>query len=451
MRSRQARFAEASPISSVRTNDKNVGTSDKNGASFNYSKTLKQTKHFTILVACALAILIFQTLNFPKTEFSTLDNPDAVSSTNANKLWLFASQAGLKSLAASSSSMYKTPVQSVFETSEMTSVTELTPDPEFIASEKYKKMEKYIKSKYDFELLHKNFIEKGYIIYKPDIPESIIDDAAEFTKVCDKHSDQRDFHQDRFTDINSVRDIAQSYDIRSMLAVLHGYDPYPFQTLNYPRSSMARTHSDYIHFAAHPVALMSAAWTALMDIHPDAGPVFYYENSHKLPPFNMQDFGLDDRTKHSLNYAKYQDIMTATMKQQDYKYGEAVIKKGEVLIWSANLVHGGPLAKDPSLLRLSQVTHYFFRNSNYNWAPVASDVDANAVSYYDEAVVDKKFGTEGTPEERRALSKFVIGPCDHMTKDKTNIPNPCDIPHRIPKVLSNIFEHKGEKNNDVIM
>jgi len=350
----------------------------------------------------------------------------------------------------SPSSNYEPPVESVFRKSEMASLNDLTPDLEFIASDKYKRMEKYIKSKYDYESLRKSFIEKGYISYKPDIPESTIDAAAEFTKLCDDNRGSN-FHQDRFTDIDAVREIALNYDIQAMLAVLHGYDPYPFQTLNYPRSSMARTHSDYIHFAAHPVALMSAAWVALMDINPDAGPVFYYEGSHKLAPFNMQDFGLDDRSKHRLNYAKYQDIMTATMKKLGYKYGEAVVKKGEVFIWSANLVHGGPLANDPSLLRLSQVTHYFFRNSNYNWAPVASEVDANAVTYYNEKAVDQKFGTKGTSEERRALSKFLIASCDYMTKDKPNIPNPCDIPHRIPQVLSQIFEHKGEKNNDVIM
>ena len=264
-------------------------------------------------------------------------------------------------------------------------------------------------------------------------------------------SDCRNYHQDRFADIDSVRDLAMDYDIRAMLASLHGYEPYPFQTLNYPTSSLARTHSDYIHFAAYPQPLMSAAWVALQDIHPDSGPVFYYEGSHVISPYNMQDFGLEDRTKHGLNYAKYQDIMQAHMRKSSFEYKEAVFPKGWVLIWSANLVHGGPPAKQPGMARLSQVTHYFFRNSDYNWAPVASDVDNDAVTFYDEDAVNRKWSREGTPEERRSMSKFKVGPCNLMTKDNPNVPNPCDHAHKIPKVFSQIFDHKGEAGNDVIM
>ena len=33
--------------------------------------------------------------------------------------------------------------------------------------------------------------------------------------------------------------------------------------------------------------------TLFADIHPDSGPVFYYEGSHVINPYNMQDFGLE--------------------------------------------------------------------------------------------------------------------------------------------------------------
>jgi len=340
-------------------------------------------------------------------------------------------------------------VKSAFEASEQASLNLLQPDKEFISSKRYKEMEQHIKEKYDFESLRNSFIQKGFVTFKPDIPEETLAKASEFTNNPQQSGHD---HQDRFVDIPAVREVALNYDILAMLAVLHGHDPYPFQTLNFIKSSQARTHSDYIHFAAHPVALMSAAWVALMDINPDSGPVFYYEGSHKLPPFNMQDFGLDDRSKHPLNYAKYQDIMTATMKKLGFEYREAMLKRGEVFIWSSNLIHGGPPAKDPNLLRLSQVTHYFFRNSNYNWAPVASEVNNNGITYYNESAVDYKWGTKGTIMERRNKSKFMIRGCDYMTNGKSStIPNPCDIPHRMPQVLSRIFEHKGEKGNDVIM
>ena len=49
------------------------------------------------------------------------------------------------------------------------------------------------------------------------------------------------------------------------------------------------------------------------------------------------------------------------------------------------------------------------------------------------------------------MSKFKVGPCNLMTKDNPNVPNPCDHAHKIPKVFSQIFDHKGEAGNDVIM
>jgi len=339
-------------------------------------------------------------------------------------------------------------------------VASLKPDPKFAATQEYQEMRKYIEKNYDFKKLKQDFVTKGYVVYKPEIPDNVLNGATEFTEQVLKRcktegvvpaDDCPDFHQDRFTDIDSVRDLAQNYDIRAMLASLHGYEPYPFQTLNYAKSSMARTHSDYIHFAAHPLPLMSAAWVALQDIDPNSGPVFYYEGSHVISPFNMQDFGLGDRTKSPLNYAKYQDIVTAHMHSSSFPYKEAVFPKGWVLIWSSNLVHGGPPAKNSALPRLSQVTHYFFRNSNYNWAPVASEVLDDIVTYYDEEAVNRKWGRSGTAEERSAMSKFTIQNCNYMTKDKPNVPNPCMHHHRIPKVFGDIFEHKGDVGNDVIM
>ena len=308
--------------------------------------------------------------------------------------------------------------------------------------------------------MRRDFHEKGYVTLKPEWPEGVLDSAQAFTQeilegrppINGVPDCGGQCHQDRFTDTPPVRAVAQNPDLLAILAVLHGHDPFPFQTLNYPQTSLARTHSDYVHFAAHPLPLMAAVWVALIDVHPDSGPVFYYEGSHRVDPFNMQDLGLDDRTKHPLNYAKYQDIMTAHMKKLGYEYREAVLARGHVLIWSANLVHGGPPAKDPSISRLSQVTHYFFHNTNYMWVPVASEVARNAIMYHDEDAMIRQWSDEGTNAERRALSKFKYGTCDPKVPglDPT-LEQPCARVHRAPQVMSDLFVHKGEDGNNVIM
>ena len=50
-----------------------------------------------------------------------------------------------------------------------------------------------------------------------------------------------------------------------------------------------------------------------------------------------------------------------------------------------------------------------------------------------------------------SLRSSQIGGCDMMTKHMPDVSNPCEQHHRIPKVFSMIFDHKGEAGNDVIM
>ena len=283
---------------------------------------------------------------------------------------------------------------------------ELPGNASSLSSREYKEMAAFIGARHDIADLRQRFSQDGYVVFKPQIPESVLAGAAAFTekvfKTCiTKETPAQDqkcghMHQDKFTHVRAVRQVnlsytaplqphalprsatrpsrraqlAMNYHIRAMLAVLHKHDPFPFQTLNYPCTSLARTHSDYVHFAAQPLPLMAAAWVALIDVDPAAGPVFYYPRSHKLDAFNMQDFGLDRRQEGPLNYAKYQDIMSASMERAGYQRKLAIIPRGHCLIWAGNLVHGGPPADTQKKPRFSQVTHYFFRGASYMWAPV---------------------------------------------------------------------------------
>ena len=44
---------------------------------------------------------------------------------------------------------------------------------------------------------------------------------------------------------------------------------------------------------------------------------------------------------------------------------QAILKKGQALIWSANLLHGGGEHRDKTRTRHSQVTHYYFEGCQY--------------------------------------------------------------------------------------
>ena len=193
---------------------------------------------------------------------------------------------------------------------------------------------------------------------------------------------------------------------------------------------------------------MAAAWVALIDVDENAGPVFYYPKSHKLPKYNMQDFGLDKRQEGPMNYAKYQDIMEAYVSKKKLKQEKAIIKRGECLIWSANLIHGGPPATVEKLRRLSQVTHYFFQGADYMWVPVASNVDEDDIEYYDVEAIRDKWSQSASPDILFAKSKFKHGKCTDVPKSSSQ--NPCNEVSRIPRILSKLLKH-DVKSGEAVM
>lgn len=181
------------------------------------------------------------------------------------------------------------------------------------------KLIKYAYDNYDMKTMLKTFYENGYLIFKPNLDTKILDDATNFTQLLnDNHpsafngpfirghqclKSRKHCIHDRY-DQNGVIGIANDFSIRAVIAALFEMNPYSYQSLNYPRSSLAATHSDYIHFGSYPANTMCAVWIALEDIHPDAGPLFYYPGSHKLPYINMNDFDL--KTIDDGDYPVYQ-------------------------------------------------------------------------------------------------------------------------------------------------
>jgi hypothetical protein len=48
-------------------------------------------------------------------------------------------------------------------------------------------------------------------------------------------------------------------------------------------------------------------------------------------------------------------------------------RRGQVVIWDSNLIHGGGYVRNEALTRLSQVTHYFFDDDSFFFQPKLSE------------------------------------------------------------------------------
>ncbi|MDY7007612.1 MAG: phytanoyl-CoA dioxygenase family protein [Cyanobacteriota bacterium] len=236
----------------------------------------------------------------------------------------------------------------------------------------------------DTKKLVKQFAEQGYVI----IDDLGIENIAETTDRIVKdltpiYGDKgkvesawiyHDRIQDAWTFNQDVKKIATSPKIINLLKILYQREPIPFQTLNFKFGTQQSTHSDSIHFSSMPARFMCGVWIALEDIDANNGPLHYYPGSHKLPMFDLNDLGITGsyQNKPYDVYPIYEEFLQSLIEHNGLEKVELYIKKGQALIWAANLLHGGSPVLDKNRTRYSQVTHYYFSDCMY-YIPLLSD------------------------------------------------------------------------------
>ncbi|SDN08287.1 phytanoyl-CoA dioxygenase family protein [Siphonobacter aquaeclarae] len=214
------------------------------------------------------------------------------------------------------------------------------------------------------------FSENGYVIIDPGIDEQTLDEAVATLKP--RFSERRTNRlQDEWPDVAAVRRIAAAPKVMELLEILYRREPIPFQTLNFSSGSQQRTHSDSIHFHSLPERYLARVWVALEDIHDGNGPLHYYPGSHRLPFYDLASLGLPSARHESIEeliskyYAQYEDFIEQLVVHKHLQKKTLNLRKGQALIWSANLLHGGEKIRDAGSSRYTQVTHYYFENCAY--------------------------------------------------------------------------------------
>jgi len=120
--------------------------------------------------------------------------------------------------------------------------------------------------------------------------------------------------------------------------------------------SQQSAHFDTFYMPSPTPNLMAAAWIALDPVTQDNGPLFYYPGSHLIPPYRFSDGG----TKAiEAEYAGAAAHIARVTGAHGLRRQEFLAQPGDVLIWHAQLLHGGGAIADPRQTRLSLVTHYW--------------------------------------------------------------------------------------------
>jgi ectoine hydroxylase len=150
-------------------------------------------------------------------------------------------------------------------------------------------------------------------------------------------------------------------ELVDILDFLLGRPVHPFQTINFIQGSEQRAHSDFVHMTTEPMGYLIAAWIALEKTDSGNGPLFYYPGSHRLPYATCQSYPSGNtrwRLGHN-SYKKYEDHIEQVIQQQNLKKEYFYAEPGDVLIWHANLLHGGSPITETGRTRKSMVAHYY--------------------------------------------------------------------------------------------
>jgi phytanoyl-CoA hydroxylase len=155
-----------------------------------------------------------------------------------------------------------------------------------------------------------------------------------------------------------VRNAIAAPRVIEFLAAIFDDTPKAFQGLYFHKGSQQAIHKDtaYVKVDTNPLAL-AATWLALEDVSPGTGELEYYIGSHRAP-----DFLFGGYSKWMESFTNEHDTFLKSLhddaKTLGHVKGSFLAKKGDVLVWHADLAHGGSPVTQPGRTRRSLVTHF---------------------------------------------------------------------------------------------
>lgn len=256
------------------------------------------------------------------------------------------------------------------------------------------------------------FVGQGYAIIRGAVPEPAVDrylaefEALKAREPAARVSDGANQHPLVGWDMNrplsraldtymftpAALDLMFSDKLLQFLKVVFEDDVLAFQSLHFEVGSTQAIHQDTAYVVVDEPLSLAASWIALEDVQEGSGELVYYPGSHRFPHY-LYDGGrkhwrpdLDGPAPHD----RHLRLLDETAEARGIARTLFRPRKGDALIWHADLAHGGGEIRQEGLTRRSFVTHYCPRRNTphyFTHTPHARKiaVGRNAVSsmYYD--------------------------------------------------------------------
>ncbi len=212
----------------------------------------------------------------------------------------------------------------------------------------------------------RQFVTDGYMVLENYFPESATAALnAEVDHLLDSGQTGFNYTGRKIFNLPQQSEIAADFyrhpQLLEYLSFLLGKPALPFQSMNFTLGSEQRAHSDSIHMMTEPPGYLIATWIALEDCSEENGPLFYYPGSHRLPIVTTEHYksGNTFFTIGEHSNRRYEDKMAEVIAENGLQKQLFLAKRGDVLIWHANLLHGGSPIARAGATRKSMVCHYF--------------------------------------------------------------------------------------------
>jgi ectoine hydroxylase len=207
--------------------------------------------------------------------------------------------------------------------------------------------------------------EKGFLVVPGFFERPYIDEAEQSIEAGLSKKKQQEYRSNRLVNTYktnpAINRIFRDSALLKLLSFILGKEIAPFQTLNFYRSGSQLAHSDAVHLTTAPLGYSIGVWVALEDIQPGCGEFFFYPGSHKLKYVMNSDYhtGHNGFKLGKESHGNYEKKIADIIREKALEFETFLPKKGDIIIWHANLLHGSLPIKDTSLTRKSLIMHYF--------------------------------------------------------------------------------------------
>jgi phytanoyl-CoA hydroxylase len=224
-----------------------------------------------------------------------------------------------------------------------------------------------------------NFIRDGYVIIPRAVDHAVIDRyLVEYEAAADQPDGLKLEGKPHFTRelshvpgakvvdsgmlLPSGGDLAFAPPITQTLVALLQDKALAFQTLHFEVGSTQAVHQDtaYVVVDTEPMQLV-ASWIALEDVQPGSGELIFYRGGHRMAEhayFAGNSKHWNPERDGNLPHDVHLRSLHENARKQGLKLERFLPRKGDALLWHADLPHGGGEITKPGTTRRSMVVHY---------------------------------------------------------------------------------------------